>query len=690
LAAGEIGFETDTGNFKIGNGSTAWASLAYNLNGGVSTSGGSTITVASGTTVPLTIQNNGTGNSFVVNDEASDATPFIIDAIGSVGIGTTTPGARLDLIGPLGSVTAPTYPNQTVLAIRNNFHTRMAFVNANPAVYSSEIFSFGPSAANASQNFSMNPNGFTFSTGNTAGSVALSERMRIDFSGLVGINGAASGTQFQVTNSTAGNIGTIIRGAASQTADLLSIQNSASTVLVEVDSAGNVGIGTTFLGSKLNIFGTVTNQASSLGTQDASTVAIGNAAGSALNIKAKILFGNTDGSTFAYSAVSGYYAAYNGANDIGTGLIFGTQLNAAGGTVERMRIDQSGNVGVGTTAPAAKLDVDGSIRGNNLLLANPLINGAFDFYQRSDAPTTGINTVGGFQYTVDRWISRTGAGGGSMVTSRQVTNDTTNLPFIQYCARVRRSTSNTNTGVLQLQQAIETTNSIPFAGRQVTLSFYARKAAGFTGTFEGILLSGTGTDQSLPVSFTGGATVASAYFTLTTTWTRYTVTGTIGSTATQLGVVMNHIPSGTAGADDYYEVTGVQIDLGSAALPFRRSGGTIQGELSACQRYYWRFTGGNGNFAAYGTGVTGSTTQCDVFVQFPTTMRTRPTTLEFSTLALADGLNTASVSTLTVLRSNEMGATLAAGATGLVQYRPHQLINNNNSTTAFLGVTAEL
>lgn len=30
LAAGEIGFETDTGKFKIGNGSTAWAALAYN------------------------------------------------------------------------------------------------------------------------------------------------------------------------------------------------------------------------------------------------------------------------------------------------------------------------------------------------------------------------------------------------------------------------------------------------------------------------------------------------------------------------------------------------------------------------------------------------------------------------------------------------------------------------------------
>ena len=29
LAAGEIGFETDTNKFKVGNGSSAWTSLAY-------------------------------------------------------------------------------------------------------------------------------------------------------------------------------------------------------------------------------------------------------------------------------------------------------------------------------------------------------------------------------------------------------------------------------------------------------------------------------------------------------------------------------------------------------------------------------------------------------------------------------------------------------------------------------------
>ena len=56
----------------------------------VSTAGGSTITVASGTTVPLTIQNNGTGNSFVVNDVASDTSALTVDADGLVWVGNNT------------------------------------------------------------------------------------------------------------------------------------------------------------------------------------------------------------------------------------------------------------------------------------------------------------------------------------------------------------------------------------------------------------------------------------------------------------------------------------------------------------------------------------------------------------------------------------------------------------------------
>lgn len=39
LAAGEPGFETDTGKLKLGNGSTAWNSLAYQVVGVTSVNG---------------------------------------------------------------------------------------------------------------------------------------------------------------------------------------------------------------------------------------------------------------------------------------------------------------------------------------------------------------------------------------------------------------------------------------------------------------------------------------------------------------------------------------------------------------------------------------------------------------------------------------------------------------------------
>jgi hypothetical protein len=67
----------------------------------VSKSGGDIITVSSGSTVPLTIQNNGTGNSFVVNDAASDTSPFVINAFGDVGIGVTFPTHKLSVDGSI-------------------------------------------------------------------------------------------------------------------------------------------------------------------------------------------------------------------------------------------------------------------------------------------------------------------------------------------------------------------------------------------------------------------------------------------------------------------------------------------------------------------------------------------------------------------------------------------------------------
>jgi uncharacterized protein YjlB len=47
----------------------------------------------------LSLTNTGTGNSFVVNDQTSDTTPFFIDAAGNVGIGTNTATYPLTVVG---------------------------------------------------------------------------------------------------------------------------------------------------------------------------------------------------------------------------------------------------------------------------------------------------------------------------------------------------------------------------------------------------------------------------------------------------------------------------------------------------------------------------------------------------------------------------------------------------------------
>jgi hypothetical protein len=84
LASGEQGFETDTGKFKIGNGSTAWNSLAYAGNTGTVTSitagtglSGGTITTSGTIAIDSTVATL-TGTQTLTNKTLT--TPTLDDA----------------------------------------------------------------------------------------------------------------------------------------------------------------------------------------------------------------------------------------------------------------------------------------------------------------------------------------------------------------------------------------------------------------------------------------------------------------------------------------------------------------------------------------------------------------------------------------------------------------------------------
>lgn len=354
----------------------------------------------------------------------------------------------------------------------------------------------------------------------------------------------------------------------------------------------------------------------------------------------------------------------------------------AANTIARQAVGSNGFTLVADSSTSTGLAYSGTV------LGNPVLNSAFQIWQRGTS-FAGSTTA----YTADRWQGYRGVAGSTF--SRQVTGDTTNLPNIQYCMRVARDSGNTATNDLYLTQAFESVNSIPFAGRTVTFSFYARKGANLTNNPVATLYTGTGTDQNVLVGYTGVKTVIGQTIgTLTSTWQRYSYTATLDSNITEMQILFSYSPTGTAGAADYFEVTGVQIDLGSTALPFRTYANTIQGELAAAQRYYYRINAGT-NLAYFGTGYAYSTGAADIQIPLPVQMRVTPTVIEYSALGDFKWEGSTSSNTPTAIAFDTNQNTKYAASVNVAKtsgFTAWQITNfmANGTTNAYLGFGAEL
>ena len=243
---------------------------------------------------------------------------------------------------------------------------------------------------------------------------------------------------------------------------------------------------------------------------------------------------------------------------------------------------------------------------------NLIINGGMDVWQRA----TSTALTNGKSYVTDRfWMNPQS---NASTHSRQAVTSPIAGMRSQYCLRIQRNDTVSSTGLMYFSTDLESSNAFACRGRKLTLSFYARKGANYSATSDYFALgivSGKGTDQTLVSGYTSGAYVANQSNTLTSSWQRFTVTtsSVIADDITQIGLQGTRTSVGTAGANDYLEITGIQLEISDVATDFEyRSYGE---ELALCQRYFQFFVDGAGYFA--GNGVGSSRIDCGLPLAVP-------------------------------------------------------------------------
>ena len=246
---------------------------------------------------------------------------------------------------------------------------------------------------------------------------------------------------------------------------------------------------------------------------------------------------------------------------------------SAADTVARLAVGSNGDTIVADSSTSTGL------RYNSAANQNLLINGSFDIWQRGVGPFTS-NVI----YTTDRWFVYSS-------TSYSLTNETSVIP--EGATNAVKMTATAGSSFINLQQSLEQSDVEKLAGKTVTFSVYLRANATYNGAFALQINSSTTGNSQTPT----WANVAQTVHTPSTSaYTRVSVTGTVPTTAKGLSFMIAQTV-GVASGSIYYAAL-AKVELGSVATPFVRYGGTIQGELAACQYYYKPTIYGIGKFTS--------------------------------------------------------------------------------------------
>jgi hypothetical protein len=380
---------------------------------------------------------------------------------------------------------------------------------------------------------------------------------------------------------------------------------------------------------------------------------------------------------------------YDGSNWVSSddpNAIQNSIINAKGDLIAGSANDTPAILSVGNSGETIVADSAASTglrwQGDYSAGKNKIINGDFGIWQRGTSITL---SNGAFAYTADRFEVYTQFSAGSSSFSQQTFTAGT-APVAGYEGTFfGRLTCGSTASYFDIAQKIESVRT--FAGQTATLSFWAKASGSIVIT--PYLIQNFGSGGSSNVN-TAGSTI-----TLTTSWTRYTVTLSVPSISGKTigaGNYLSALLAHTSGSlnSATIDTWGWQVEAGNVATAFQTATGTIQGELAACQRYYWR-TGGLSGYQILSTAYAKSATEVQVAIPNPVPMRVIPTVVDASTLGFQEyGGTIRSMTSVTLDGASSptcsfIYATIAGSTAGYVGK-----ILINNSTSGYLGFGAEL
>jgi hypothetical protein len=316
---------------------------------------------------------------------------------------------------------------------------------------------------------------------------------------------------------------------------------------------------------------------------------------------------------------------------------------------------------------------------------NIVLNGDFRIWQRG----TSFSSVADNSYTADRFKINFNGTGVRTVSQQTFTPGTAPVAGYEgrFFCRINQTTAGTGGSYQIFQQPVEDVRN--FAGQTVTLSFWAKADSSRTITAQVNQYFGTGGSPSATVTNDSGN------LSLTTSWQRFSYTvalasisgKTIGTDNNSYLQVQWTLPYNTTFTIDFW---GVQLEANSTATTFQTATGTIQGELAACQRYYFRRTATTAYAPMGANGFIDTTTTAYVTVQHPVSMRVRPTTVEFGSLTMQDSASALdAITNLAADQGTTDNTSLTVTSTNMTADVFGQIIANN-STSAYLALSAEL